>query len=189
MGALCDRMVEDLVVRGRAQNTIDAYCRCVGKFVEYWQQPPGRLTGEHVRKYLVYLAMERKLSAASQNVYAAAIGFFYRETLQRPQVVAEMPLRKVPMKLLGIVSRPKLESLLVARDCVSVKSAGFGRKTSTAAKCSLTFGSPLSDSRAEQGPARYWAMQDRGTRRAPACMQSLRLPATLLQLVSQPSLP
>lgn len=42
-------------LRGRAQNTIDTYVRCVRKFVEWAGLQPALLTDQHVRGFLLYL--------------------------------------------------------------------------------------------------------------------------------------
>ena len=96
MGALQDRMTEDLEVRGYAQNTIATYVRCVGRFAKHFELPPGRLGPENIRQYMLHLARDKKLSASSQNVYAGAIEFFYRTTLKRPDVVQGIARRDLP---------------------------------------------------------------------------------------------
>jgi hypothetical protein len=72
---LRDRMIEHLRLRGRAQNTIDAYTRCVRKFFVFTKVPPARVQSEHVRAYLLRLMDDRHVSCASRGVYVGAIKF------------------------------------------------------------------------------------------------------------------
>jgi integrase/recombinase XerD len=114
MGKLRDRMVQDLEVRGHAHNTIATYVRCVSVFARQVGLPPAKLGPEHVRRFLLYLRNDRKLCAASQNVYAGAIAFLYRVTLQRPEVVKDLPRCKVPMKVPTVLSAGEVDQLLGA---------------------------------------------------------------------------
>ena len=94
MRPLRDQMIEDLRLRGRAQNTIDTYVRCVRKFVEWAGEQPARLTDQHVRGFLLYLMDERRLSCASHDVYVGAIKFFFGVTLKRRDIAFDIPRRK-----------------------------------------------------------------------------------------------
>ena len=76
MRPLRDQMIEDLWLRGRAQNTIDTYARCVRRFVEWTGVQPARLTDQHVRGFLLHLMDERHVSCASHDVSVSAIKFF-----------------------------------------------------------------------------------------------------------------
>ena len=57
---------------------------------------------------------ERGLSAASHSVYAGAITFFYRVTMHRPEVVADVARRKVPMRVPTVPSRTQIAQLIDA---------------------------------------------------------------------------
>jgi integrase/recombinase XerD len=112
MSQLRDRMVEDLRLRGRAQNTIKTYTRCVSKFFDWSQVPPGRVQSEHVRRFVLHLMDDRHLSCSSHDVYVGAIKFFFRVTLKRPEVVADIARRKKPMRLPTVMSREQVAALL-----------------------------------------------------------------------------
>lgn len=114
MSRLRDRMTEDLRLRGRAQNTIDAYVRCVRMLIEWACMPPSKIDALIVRAFLLYLMDERGLSAASHGVYVGAIMFFFRVTMHRPEVVADLARRKVPMRLPLVPSRLQIAQLIDA---------------------------------------------------------------------------
>lgn len=112
MSRLRDRMIEDLRLRGRADNTIDTYVRCVRKLVEWAGVAPGKIDAAMVRAFLLYLMDERGLAASSHGVYAGAITFFFAVTMHRPEVVADVVRRKVPMNLPVVPSRAQIARLI-----------------------------------------------------------------------------
>ena len=114
MARLRDKMREDLELRGRSPATIDTYLRCVRRFVEHVGRPPATLGAVEVRQFLLHLLRTSKAHPATINVYAAAIRFFYQVTLKRPDVVADVPRMKVPMRLPTFLSGTEVERLLAA---------------------------------------------------------------------------
>jgi len=112
MSRLRDRMIEDLRLRGRADNTIGTYVRCVRKLVEWAGVAPGKINAAMVRAFLLYLMDERGLAASSHGVYAGAITFFFAVTMHRPEVVADVVRRKVPMSLPVVPSRAQIARLI-----------------------------------------------------------------------------
>jgi site-specific recombinase XerD len=112
MRPLRDQMIEDLRLRGRAQNTIDTYVRCVRMLVDWAGVPPARLTAEQLRGFLLYLMDERHLGCASHDVYVGAIRFFFRVTMKRPDVVIDIPRRKIPMRLPTVPSQGEVAALI-----------------------------------------------------------------------------
>ncbi len=112
MKRLRDRMNEDLRLRGRAENTIKTYVPCVRKLSEWAGVPPNRIDAKIVRGFLLYLMNERKLSPSSHDVYAGAIKFFFTVTMQRPEVVADVARRKVPMTLTIVPCRAQVAQLI-----------------------------------------------------------------------------
>ncbi len=112
MRPLRDQMIEDLRLRGRAQNTIDTYVRCVRKLVQWAGVQPARLTDQHVRGFLLHLMDERRLSSASHDVYVGTIKFFLRVTMNRPDIAVDIPRRKVPMRLPPVPSQREVAALI-----------------------------------------------------------------------------
>lgn len=112
MGELRDRMTEDLRLRGVAASTLRTYVRCARKLAVFHRRSPTELGEAEVRAFLLHL--ERTLSAATRQVYTAAIKFLYRVTVRRPEVVAHLPSVKVPKRLPRILSGSEVERLLRA---------------------------------------------------------------------------
>lgn len=114
MGKLHDKMEQDLRLRGRCANTRATYLRCARAFVKHYRKSPTELGKAEVRDFLLHLVEERKLSAASYNVYAAALRFLYSHTLERPEEVAWIGQMRVTRRLPAILSPEEVERLLRA---------------------------------------------------------------------------
>jgi len=115
MAMLEDRMREDLELRGLRPNTITAYVRCARRFVAYHGgRPPGRMGAEEVRQFLLHLVREKKSSASTVNVHAAAITFLYGVTLGRAEEFKTLPRMKKPLLLPKVLSGTDVEKLIAA---------------------------------------------------------------------------
>ena len=80
MGKLRDKMTEDLLLRRYAPSTSERYVDCARAFVAYHRRPPEEMGEREVRQYLLDLALERKVGAATQKMHVAALKFLYTET-------------------------------------------------------------------------------------------------------------
>ena len=65
MTKLRQRMEEDMRIRNLAPTTKKRYLDRVAIFANYFNRSPALLGAEQARKFLLYLAQERKLSASS----------------------------------------------------------------------------------------------------------------------------
>ena len=75
--ALRKQMQADMVLRGMAERTQQAYIGAVLKFAEYHGRKPDKITQEEVQHYLLYLLQERKLAHSSCNIVCSALQFLY----------------------------------------------------------------------------------------------------------------
>lgn len=79
---LLDRVREAIRVRHYSLRTEDAYVDWVRRFVLFHEKRhPQEMGAEEVRVFLGYLAVERKVSASTQNQAKAALLFLYREVI------------------------------------------------------------------------------------------------------------
>ena len=76
MGALRKQMDGDLVVRGMAVRTREAYLGAVAQLAKYYRRSPDRISEQEVQRYLLYLIQEKKLAWSSCNVAAQGLRFF-----------------------------------------------------------------------------------------------------------------
>jgi site-specific recombinase XerD len=84
----------------------------------YWRAPhwraPDQLTPDDIRAYLHYLLEERKLAFSTCNVTAAAIRFFYVETLGWTPFQLNLPPRTDVQRLPRVLSVEALERLFAS---------------------------------------------------------------------------
>jgi site-specific recombinase XerD len=112
MGELRKQMDGDLVVRGMAVRTREAYLGAVAGLAKYYKRRPDRIGEAEVQKYLLYLIEERKLAWSSCNVVTQGLKFFYRVTLKRSEAQFVIPRARTAQKLPQILSREEIAALL-----------------------------------------------------------------------------
>jgi integrase/recombinase XerD len=116
MGALRDQMIRELQLRRYALNTQKAYLEAVTNLTKHFRIAPDQLSARQLQDYLLYLMLQRKLHWNSVNTICSGLAFFYRHTLQRPDLVAAMPARRNPRQLPEILSAQELQALFAAVD-------------------------------------------------------------------------
>ena len=114
MNPLRRQMIEDLSVRGLADNTHIAYLHAVTQLAKYYNRRPDQLSTREVQRFLVHLHEERGLAWSSCNLYAQALRFFYRITLGRAAVDFYIPCAKQEQRLPEILSRREVGRLFQA---------------------------------------------------------------------------
>ena len=114
MGKLRDRMVSDLRLRNYSPKTIESYTWCVNQFVEHCRTPPDLMGEQEIRSFLLYLVDELKASPSLRKMFVAAIKFFYRITLNRPEEVARIPYPKSPRSLPDVLTQQEIREILDA---------------------------------------------------------------------------
>jgi integrase/recombinase XerD len=122
MGKLRDQMVSDLRLRNYSPSTIRIYTGCIYQFVKHFRRSVD-LIGEHeIRAYLLYLLDERKASPALRKMFVAAIKFFYRVTLNRPQEVERIPYPKVPKALPDVLTHEEVMAIIDGVDSIKYRT-------------------------------------------------------------------
>ncbi len=111
MGALRDRMFANMRLRNFSLRTIKAYLWHVTEFTRYFGKAPDLLGEEEVRRYLLYLHDERKVSWSNVNVGYSSLKFFYVETLHRTWQVEKIPRPIGEKRLPVVLSRHELSRL------------------------------------------------------------------------------
>jgi len=114
MGALRTRMERDLLVRGLAANTREAYVRAVVGLAKYYGRSPDRLSADDVQGYLVHLIEKRQLAWSSCSVAVHGLRFFYEVTLGRERHTFYIPRPKQPSKQPEILSREEVARLFAS---------------------------------------------------------------------------
>lgn len=143
MGKLYERMCDDLKLRNYSGCTLLAYPNDVKRFVAHFMRPPQDLHQEHIREYMLHLQNGSMVGPATRKRALAAIKFFFRVTLGRPDVVEGIPYPKVPKALHDTLSRQEVEHVLglirpIKHRTILMASYGAGLRISEA--CTLQFG-------------------------------------------------
>jgi hypothetical protein len=120
-------MQGDLKLCGFCENTRRTYIRCAARFSQHYGKSPSKLGRAEIRAYLLYLIEEKKLSASTYNVYAAALAFLYRETLERPQCHFSPSWVHLIFRVMGPGEHAKRPVQRVARMGVGVERIFDGR--------------------------------------------------------------
>lgn len=103
MTPLRQRMIEKLELRNYSPKTIKAYVAAVAQFASHFRRSPDQMTGEEIRLWQIHLRDTRKVSWSGFNIAMCALRFFYREVLDRKDLIPrlsfmrrERPLPVVP---------------------------------------------------------------------------------------------
>lgn len=82
---LLDRMASALKARHYSKRTVEAYVWWAKKYILFHKKRhPSAMGADEANAFLTHLAVEEKLSAATQNQALAAILFLYRHVLEAP---------------------------------------------------------------------------------------------------------
>jgi site-specific recombinase XerD len=114
MTPLRQRMIEDMQLRNFSPNTQQAYVHAVAAFAKYIRRSPGELTVESVRRYLLYLVQERRVSWSTYNQARCALQFFSRVTLGKDERFDGLPCARNPKRLPTVLTPEELQRMFGA---------------------------------------------------------------------------
>jgi site-specific recombinase XerD len=114
MGETRRKLEEELKLRGYSERTVAAYVLWARSFVAFHHKAAEEMGGAEVRKFLLHLSDERKLSSSTVNQAGCALRFLYRQVLGRRCEVAKIPLQKRRRKLPVVLTEHEVAKLLAA---------------------------------------------------------------------------
>jgi integrase/recombinase XerD len=106
----------------KAPGTQDQYGHAISRLATYYPRSPDPLSSQEIRRYLPHLLTERQLAWSSGHVVAAAIRFFYVDTLGWSPLELNLPPRPAPKHLPRVLSVAQLEHLLGTTDHVKPRA-------------------------------------------------------------------
>ena len=112
MTALRMRMDNDMLVRGMAERTREAYLAAVARLARHYRRAPDRLSPEEVQAYLVHMLREEHLAWSTCNIAVQAFRFLYHTTLGHPEPTFTIPGPKHRQTLPEILSPGEVRRLL-----------------------------------------------------------------------------
>jgi len=114
MGKLRDRMAEDLKLGGYSPCTRRIYLLYAYQFARFHMRSPAEMGEEEIRRYLLHLMEERKVSRETLRQVGAGLTFLYRVTLRRPVEVEHFPAQRAQVRLPAVLSGTEVTALLEA---------------------------------------------------------------------------
>ena len=136
------RMIEDMSLRNFGEKTQNDYIRHVKTFSTFLGHSPAGATGEDLRRYQVHQSRAGE-SPATINASVAALRFFFRVTLNHPEMGRHLTLVPLPERLRVVLSEEEVAQLLEAAPGVKYKAAfsvayGAGLRVSEVANLKVT---------------------------------------------------
>jgi integrase/recombinase XerD len=116
------RMIEDMSVRKFGEKTQNDYIRHVKTFSTFLGRSPTTATPEDLRQYQVHQS-RAGVQPPTVNSSVAALRFFFRVTLDRPEMSRHLTLVPQPRKLPTVLSQEEVVQLLEAAPGVKYKAA------------------------------------------------------------------
>src|SRR5262245_57678574 len=116
------RMIEDMSVRKFGEKTQNDYIRHVKSFSTFLGRSPTKATPEDLRRYQVH---QSKVGAQPPTINSAvsALRFFFRVTLNRPEMCRHLTMVRQSQKLPTVLSKEEVLQLLEAAPGVKYKAA------------------------------------------------------------------
>jgi integrase/recombinase XerD len=113
MGALREKMIEEMKLRNFSPRTQQSYLSAMVGLVKHYRRTPDQLTQDEIRSYLLHL-QQRGLSPSSRNVAISGMKFFYHQILGWNEKQLFIPPRKRSWQLPEVLSQKEVERLLLA---------------------------------------------------------------------------
>jgi site-specific recombinase XerD len=114
MYQIIEKMINDLELRGRSNETIKIYVYTIENFSRFYNKSP-ELLGEHeIINYLEYCIKAKKLCNATVNYINSALKFLYVVTLERSWSDLRIPKLRYDKKLPEYLTKEEVKLLLEA---------------------------------------------------------------------------
>ena len=119
-GALRQRMVEDMTVRGFGEKTRNDYIRHVRTFAAFIGRSPDTATAEDLRRFQLKQT-ENGVGVPSINTAVSALRFLFGTTLDRPDLGRRLTFVREPRKIPVVLSPDEVARLLDAAPTPSTR--------------------------------------------------------------------
>jgi integrase/recombinase XerD len=176
VGALRQRMLDDMAMRGLRSDTQRDYIRVVRSFAAFLGRSPDTAQAEDIRRFQVH-QRESGVQPPTINCSVSALRFFFTVTLDRPDLSRRLVLARYPRKLPAVLSVEEVGRLLEAAPGPKYKAIlgtayGAGLRVSEVASLKVDdIDSTRMLIRVEQGKGR----KDRNAMLSPQLLTLLRL--------------
>jgi integrase/recombinase XerD len=136
------RMIEDMTIRKFAQKTQHDYVQRVKDFANYLKRSPDTAKPEDIRGFQLHLTSSGA-GTPKINATVAALRFFFRATLDRPDLSRHLSTIQMPLKLPFVLSPDEVARFLEAAPGIKYKAAfsvayGAGLRVSEVASLKIS---------------------------------------------------
>jgi integrase/recombinase XerD len=172
---LRQRMIDDMRMRKLSPKTQSGYLRTVIRFSIWLGRSPDTATAEELRRYQLYL-VEHGMSAISLNVTITGLTFFFKSTLDHPELMRHMHPVREPRKIPIVLSPEEVARLIGCAGSLKNQTAlsvayGAGLRVSEVVALKVSdIDSQRMTLRIEQGKG----SKDRYAMLSPVLLESLR---------------
>ena len=169
------RMIEDMSIRKFAAKTQHDYVQRVKEFATFFGRSPDTAKAEDVRRFRLHLT-SNGAGTPKINATVAALRFFFRVTLDRPDLVKHLSFIHEPRKVPVVLSPEEVARFLEATPGIKYKAAlsvayGAGLRVSEVVSLKVSdIDSQRMMLRVEQGKGR----KDRHAMLSPVLLELLR---------------
>ena len=119
---LRQRMIEDMTVRKLGSATQRNYIRAVKTLSEFLGRSPASATAEDLRRFQVHQS-EAGAQPPTMNNTVTALRFFFKVTLDRPEMARHLTLVRQPRKLPNVLNEEEILRLLEHANGVKYRAA------------------------------------------------------------------
>ncbi len=115
--AIIEKTKEEIKLRGLSKNTEKEYLSKLGVFLRYNENRPLEEMNEaDIRSFLLYQINEKKVAAATVNIYNSALRFIFGAVLERNLNYRMIPRRRIHRDLPVIMSKSEIIKLFSVID-------------------------------------------------------------------------
>ena len=119
---LRQRMIDDMTARRFGEDTQRDYVRAVKNFTVFLGRSPDKASAEDLRRYQLHLAKQH-ISPATINQACTALRFFFKITLEKPDLVRHLAPVQQPRKMPIVLSQDEVARLIEAAPSLKYKAA------------------------------------------------------------------
>ena len=114
MGNLKDAMRGEMRLRNYSPGTIKTYLQHMTEFTRHFGRSPSELGRDDVKRYLLHMTEERRVSASYRDQAVSALKFFYGKVLHKKIVIDDLPRPKKEFKLPAVLNNNEVSRLFAA---------------------------------------------------------------------------
>jgi site-specific recombinase XerD len=107
-------MIEEMELRGYAPGTISGYVHAVAQLARHYHRSPDELEEDEVRRYLLYLKLDKQVARGTFSTVLGGLRFFYRKALGRDWKSLSIAKPRSEKKLPVVLSRDEVWGVLDA---------------------------------------------------------------------------